>query len=99
MVVFKNKKNGFKYETKTTVHKVPSSGKYKVQGYIQVTYPNGKYETVSRSSLTFNLKKDADKIAAEMRKRLTTEAKQLAKWYICLREDLNLYTVPRWQME
>lgn len=79
MVVFKNKKTGFRYETKTAVHKIPSSGKYKMQGYIQVTYPNGKYETVTSTSLTFDMKKDADRVAVQTRKRLTELAKQYAK--------------------
>lgn len=78
MAVFKNKKNGYKYETKTTVHKVPSTGKYRVQGYIQVTYPNGEYETVTSMSLTFNMRKDADRVASETRKKFTTQAMMYA---------------------
>jgi hypothetical protein len=79
MVVFKNKKSGYKYETKTTVDKVPSSGKYRVHGYIEVTYPNGKYEIVNKQTLTFDMRKDADKFAAQLRKNFTAKAKQYAK--------------------
>ena len=66
----RTKRMGTNMKQKTTVHKVPSTGKYRVQGYIQVTYPNGEYETVTSMSLTFNMRKDADQVASETRKNL-----------------------------
>jgi len=78
IAVFKNKKTGYKYETKTTVTKTPA-GKYRTHGYIQVIYPNGRYETVWSQTLTFDMRKDAEKFAVQLRKNFTAKAKQYAK--------------------
>lgn len=78
MVSFRNKKNGYVYETRTEVSKTPH-GKYRVHGYIEVTYPNGRYEIEAKQTLTFDMRKDADAFAKQVRRRFTKTAKEYAR--------------------
>lgn len=72
-------KKGKKFEIKVGVDKVPSSGKYRVQGSVQVTYQNGQYDTIARQSLTFNMRKDAETFAKGLRKSFKQIAMDHAK--------------------
>ena len=72
-------KYGTSYVAKVGVHKVPSSGKYMMHGYIERTLKNGVYDIVSKQTLTFNMRKDAEDAATKLRSRYRSEIKSLVR--------------------